>query len=525
MNYPGIGRSERNPVIALTHLVERLAHGLEPVGQFPVGRLDLTGVHISELDDPTPYLEGGELLLTTGIPFAKDTDIPAYVSRLQARGVAALGLGLGAGTDSVPPDLRSACERIGVPLFVVPEGTPFMHVSRTYWDLVGATVRADLAASLSLQTSLAQAATRPEAVSAVVKVLATALGGWSIYLPADGAPETCWPRSSRQVLPQLRAETRRLDLAGTRTAASFALDGMDVLEYSIIDGKRTAGFLAVCAGRTLRSPDRQLIATGTMLLAVTAQREWQTTRANAIVGAAAATLLMNGYVDAARLVAAELARTPLPEFVQLLAIRAENAASLSTAEVADQIAQVVAPTESERLRASIRASRLRSDVSGVSFLILEQTVELDELMLAGPVNAGNQQDTPQNTSQNVAHHAARLAGVIGRPLLLRDVHSIVAELRRTCLGVPAGQLITEPGALDSRADRWVTSLAGHTRADLIGTVTSYIRHRGQWEAASRELGIHRNSLRNRIAIVSTMIGADIDDPDVSSNLWLALRRT
>ena len=50
-------------------------------------------VHISELADPTPWLSGGELLLTTGLQLGED---PAgYVGRLVQHGLTGLGFGVG----------------------------------------------------------------------------------------------------------------------------------------------------------------------------------------------------------------------------------------------------------------------------------------------------------------------------------------------------------------------------------------------------------------------------------------------
>ena len=39
----------------------------------------ITWVHVSELDDPTPFLSGGELLLTTGIGFDRSDQQSAGV--------------------------------------------------------------------------------------------------------------------------------------------------------------------------------------------------------------------------------------------------------------------------------------------------------------------------------------------------------------------------------------------------------------------------------------------------------------
>ncbi|MBX6383552.1 MAG: PucR family transcriptional regulator ligand-binding domain-containing protein, partial [Microbispora sp.] len=51
-------------------------------------------VAVSELEDPTPFLEGGELVLTTGMRLS-DGDAVPYVSRLVGRGVTGLGFGVG----------------------------------------------------------------------------------------------------------------------------------------------------------------------------------------------------------------------------------------------------------------------------------------------------------------------------------------------------------------------------------------------------------------------------------------------
>lgn len=503
-------------MISLTQLCEKMGNGLRPVDGYPVARVDLAGVHISELDNPTPYLEGGELLLTTGIPLAGDREtVRAYVDRLAARGVVALGLGLGAGTDDVPTELEAACADAGLTLLVVPEGIPFMHISRAYWDLVGKTEQADLAASLSLQTSLTQAATRPEAVAAVVKVLGKALGGWAVYLPADGSAETYWPPAERRLLPQLRQETARLGLAGTHSAATFPLQGMNVIEYSIIADQRTAGFLAVCAGRSLRKADRQLMLTGCMLLAVTAQREWQLIRASSILSSTATTLVLSGFVDAARLVAGDLTGSPLAERVQLLAIRGDNLEALSTAELADQISGMLTGEPAARLGESIRRSRLRSMEEDICYLILES-----------PVNSGNAETVAspvETTASRRPGRSAQFAAALSHPMLLSQVSGSIGDLRRACALAPTGQISAGQSLLGPRAVEWVAQLAAYRRADLVETVKSYIRHQGQWEVAARELKLHRNSLRHRIGIATKLIDADLDDPDVSANLWLALR--
>ena len=522
-------------MISLAQLCANPANGLRSVGGMSVANTGLSGVHISELADPTPYLEGGELLLTTGIPLTGSRErVQQYVDRLAARGVVGLGLGLGAGTDEVPPGLADNCAAAGVQLLLVPEDVPFMHVSRAYWDLVGKTERADLASSLSLQTALAQAATRPEAVASVVKVLAQAVDGWAAYLPADGSAETVFPAAESRVLPQLRKETTRIGLTGTHAAATFPLLGQDVIEYSIVADRRTAGFLAVSAGRPLRKADRQLMLTGVLLLAVTAQREWQVTRANSVQTATVATLILNGFVDAARLVVADLVGAPLAERVQVLAVHGEHVAAISTVDLADQLVAGRVGGQTSRLHDRIRHARLRCTIEGYTYLILESAPEDSGSPSARVAAVGDPvASDPVASNQTANQSKSRFRAALSRSILITQVAESVAELRDWCSRAEPDQIMTEglfrgglairQSAEQSQAKQWVAALAAYPRANLIETVGSYLRHQGQWEVVARELGLHRNSVRHRIGVAKQLIDADLDDPDVSANLWLALR--
>ena len=59
-------------------------------------------VHISELEDPTPWLSGGELLLTTGHPARHAAKQRAFVALLADHGLAGLGFGTGFDHEKLP---------------------------------------------------------------------------------------------------------------------------------------------------------------------------------------------------------------------------------------------------------------------------------------------------------------------------------------------------------------------------------------------------------------------------------------
>ncbi|MFD3543964.1 PucR family transcriptional regulator ligand-binding domain-containing protein, partial [Streptomyces sp. NPDC058662] len=149
---------------------------------------EVHGVHASEMADPTPYLLGGELLLTAGAApagAAVDAEAAGYVARLAGAGVAALGFGVAPVHEEVPAALVAACARHGLALLEVPPGTPFTAVARTVWRLMAEARTRELRRVTEAQQSLAAAAARPDPVAAVVARLASTLGG-RVELSPDG---------------------------------------------------------------------------------------------------------------------------------------------------------------------------------------------------------------------------------------------------------------------------------------------------------------------------------------------------
>src|SRR5437764_1417564 len=91
-------------------------------------------VHTTELADPSRYLQGGEVILTTGVWRAAGITSARFVRPLTASRVAALGYGIPDPEDDVPEDLMDACRAVGLPLFAVPFEMPFIAVSRAFVD-------------------------------------------------------------------------------------------------------------------------------------------------------------------------------------------------------------------------------------------------------------------------------------------------------------------------------------------------------------------------------------------------------
>ena len=86
-------------------------------------------VHSTELLDPTPWLRGGELLLTTGLQLTGAKFQREFVERLADREIAGLGFGTGFVHKKVPAAILNTARKRGFPLFEVPYELPFIAVT------------------------------------------------------------------------------------------------------------------------------------------------------------------------------------------------------------------------------------------------------------------------------------------------------------------------------------------------------------------------------------------------------------
>ena len=69
-------------------------------------------VHISEIEDPTPWLSGGEMIMTTGMAIPQGGEAQrSYLERLDDSGVACLALSEGLFVPPVTALLATAGER------------------------------------------------------------------------------------------------------------------------------------------------------------------------------------------------------------------------------------------------------------------------------------------------------------------------------------------------------------------------------------------------------------------------------
>lgn len=189
-----------------------LAAGLPRVaaGEGQLGRT-VRWVHVTELLDPASFLEGGELVLTTGMPHPSDpTQLRAYVDQLADVGVAGLVVELGRRYQQAPPELVSACRERDLPLVVLARGVRFIEVTQTVHALIldaqGELLRRaqhvqELFTQLTLRRAepeeFVQTAADLSGCPVVLENLIHHAVVWAAAGPADGQMLDAWPRRSR----------------------------------------------------------------------------------------------------------------------------------------------------------------------------------------------------------------------------------------------------------------------------------------------------------------------------------------
>jgi PucR family transcriptional regulator, purine catabolism regulatory protein len=103
--------------------------GLKLVSGEEAAQRNVRWVHSTELADPTPWLKGGELLLTTGLALGGPKAQRELIDRLADHEIAGLGFGTGFSFKRLPAALVAAARRRGFPLFEVPYELPFIAIT------------------------------------------------------------------------------------------------------------------------------------------------------------------------------------------------------------------------------------------------------------------------------------------------------------------------------------------------------------------------------------------------------------
>lgn len=465
-----------NDILSFSALGLRLAGG--------AGGLDreVRWLHVSELADPTPFLQGGEFLLTTGLPVGDLASVQAdYVRRIAEHGLAGLGFGVGFGFSEVPPAMVAEADRIGFPLLSVPYEVPFVAITKAAFAYLANEELERQTRALAVHERLADAVLEGRGVHALLSILCGHLSCSLALLDEDG-----------RVLAERHS--------GTRHSFDCAV------ELPITAGEDQA---TLRAARTaaLGDYDRLVLHHGQTAIAFELSRRRAVSRAELRL---AGDLLDDlererlDEADASRRLAA-FGLEPHRTYSALLA-------APSNGGTGEQIRRSLAEQLDGRSARYLSAAR----DDGAAFLV-EADSEERALELAREL-------------AETHHGRGRLS--IGRPAQGRAIGRSLLEARAALdTGVASYRelgalelLLTLPDpALEAFVDRVLgTAAANRTLTDSLAALldAGY-----RWSVAAERLQVHRHTLRYRMDRLRDLTGLHPDDPEQRMELWLAVKAT
>ncbi|AWZ03749.1 PucR family transcriptional regulator [Streptomyces sp. ICC4] len=494
------------PPVALGRLLADHELGLRHLAGPAEG--EVHGVHASEMADPSPYLLGGELLLTAGAGLAGadreggGTDAGEYVSRLVRAGTAALGFGVTPVHETVPRSLVEACARHGLPLVEVPPGTPFTAVGRSVWRLMARARTAELRRVTEAQQSLAAAAARPDPVPAVLRRLAAALGGWAGLLPTDPAR----PPGAAAPDPGPAPAAPAAPSGPSGPSGPSALPGPAPADPGVhagpLPGPEVLAALAALARR---------VAPGSAATATAAHGELHLA-AHALGDGRALALATPSRAPGDHTVASVAA-----VLLTLLTRRpaGAQAAALTRLLLGAAPGEAVGPGPWYAVHA-----RGSGDPQALAAAL--GTVLLD------PREDGVRLLTDRDPAPQPGWRLGVSAAAAPDALPGADAQAGRALERAEAARTPMARH-TDPGFAglvgEAEARAHAEALLGPLSPVLRDTLRAWLAHHGSWDRAAAALGVHRNTVRQRVARAAGLLGTDLDDPDTRMELWFALRRS
>lgn len=474
----------------LSHLLSTPGLGLRLV-QAGAGDPDLSWVSTTELLDLGAYLDGGELVLTTGLALEhEDPRWHDFVASLGRARVAAIGFGVGVAHERIPRPLVAAASAYRVALIEVPPPTPFIAVSKAVAALLEADELNAAHRALQAHRELFVGGQNP---AATIATLAQATGRRIAALRADGTLLAGSAGLTSAADPGAHAERIPLDAAGT--------------------------VLAVAGDEPLSPDARALLAAGAMALGI----ELRST---------------GGEQDRERERWERLTEL-------LLGLGDEDPRSgIASARVLDP---------AMRLPEQVRAIAVAGGAEALSDWRRSPRTGLERLVAPSDRGAGIggwqlcPDEGPALDSGIASAASLGLDIVIGRPVALADASASArsaAASFATRRGFPSGDAAaprvrwvdrdepvfesvlggsSDPAALARSVLGPLSAPADAEAGELRRTARILLAHHGQRQPAAAELRIHRNTLRDRLARIEQLTGRSFGDADDRAELWFALR--
>lgn len=501
--------------VSLAWLLERPELSLRVLAGNTRG-VEVAWAHGIELSDPSRWLAGGELVLTTGLRLPRSRlQQAAYVDRLVAQGVAALGFGTGIRFDEVPAGLVQRCSETGLPLLEVPLPTPFVAVTRAVAERLSEDRERTLQRALRLQQSLTRVTLREGLASLTASLAAELRAHVAVVDPAGGL--VAGSRGSGPLVDTVRRHLAEDPPGPKQLVVRPRGSGLEL--HALTGRSLRRGWLALHSARPVVGEARIALnhAVSVATLHLDVPKEVEESRAH--LGATLLALMLDGAVAAAE-AAGHLQRFGFrdkEDVVAMVVAAGADAlganyddtfalgAALNAAGVANLVARV-----RDSLVVVVPAAEASSAADRVERLVAEARPS-GTVVGVGPAGSVSQLSHLVESARRCARAAAQAGQAVGwaqsYPLEVLLAADAVRQRLSDLTAASLERLVGDPSAREQ---------------DLLATLAAYLDHNGSWEATSRALGIHRHTLRHRITKIETLTGLPLDIAQNRVLLTLAL---
>jgi purine catabolism regulator len=455
--------------------------------------------HVSELEDPTPWLSGAEMIMTTGMAIPRSADRQrAYVERLDDAGVACLAVSEGMFVPPLTRAMRTLVAERGFPVVEVPIPVPFIAISQE----VAAAAQGDMGARLNAQLRVfgaVQWLTAGRLSAREIFGRLERLSGYSLYAcTLQGAPllegvPVPLPEHADLIPRTLPSPPTVpggyvLPVTGPRGPAGYIL----ALESSaaVPAGVSVVQHIATVAALQLSmlAHDREIL-----------RRQGAETLAEMLQGdldpaAVARRLTASGFV--------------IDKTLRLAVVGpAQGRDAPGDDGLADAFTGSNAPHLMLRQGSELFVLIHDDEAMAVLTAVDDATVGISR---AFPANA------PLIVARREAEWALARAGEAGRPVM-------------TYGSDPTQKWLTgESADLAALAAEVIGSVvrydAAHA-AELVSSVRVWLEHDRNTERAARALHVHPNTLRYRVQRFEEISGRSLSSTASLAEVWLALRAT
>jgi PucR family transcriptional regulator, purine catabolism regulatory protein len=514
--------------------------------------LPVRWVHISELLDPTPWLSGGEVLLTTGMQLDSREHQRDFVTRLADHQLAALGFGTGFAHAEVPTAALEVAAERGFPVFEVPYELPFIAITEAAFSHLVNEQYAVLRRALAAQERLERVVLSERGLDAVAGTLATLIGAAVLVFDPRGEPlaQHAFRRPvGADALAALRTEIR--DRGRRREARAFMPSGEDASRSLALpvasDGPPRLGasgpgripeawLVAVKDSGPLTDFDRLALHQAVTIVALELLRSRVAGDTERRLAGDILAAVVQGELSGIEL-SRRLEPFGLSERVAAIVVGRPGSgrgspvpleAALSAALRDDAAAGLVASTQ------SVTCALVPGMAEDELFALAERVRVRVSAELGTAVRVAAGRPVPGSEARRSFHEARCALEAIGLMLPAEDGSNGASA------GDTGGRVATykdlgsfqlllslqDDEALKLFCDSIlgpIEASEGHYGGELMRSLEAFIEENGQWERAARRLYCHRHTLRYRIRRVEELTGRNLGSARDRIEFWLALR--